>query len=245
MNNQNMLITGAAKRIGKELALYFAEKKYNILIHYNNSKEEAKKLCDDIKLMGVNSEIIQANFTNENDVKNFIPRAFEIFGNIDILVNNASMFENDYFTDVMKDKWQEHMQTNLRAPLALISDFYNKIQQKAVIINILDYCVLNMPKDNFFSYGISRKTLFEASKILSIKLAPKLRINCVAPGPTLSNDIQNIDLFYQSVKANPLEYVAQVTDICDAVDYFINAKAVTGQIISLDGGRHLSNESYF
>jgi NAD(P)-dependent dehydrogenase (short-subunit alcohol dehydrogenase family) len=242
---KNILITGAAKRVGRELAIYFAKKNYNIIIHYNNSKEDAEKLKTELSIIGVKSAIIKADLAIESEACSLVEDASKFFGNIDVLINNASVFENDYYTDVMGEKWQNHMQVNLRSPLAIISDFSKQQIRSGVVINILDYCVLNMPKDNFFSYGLSRIAMWEATKLLALKLAPKIRINAVAPGPTLVNPKQNADLFEQSVRANPLKYKSEVIEICQAVDYFINSPSVTGQIISPDGGRHLSGESYF
>jgi NAD(P)-dependent dehydrogenase (short-subunit alcohol dehydrogenase family) len=241
------LITGGATRIGREISLSLAKNGWYTIIHYNSSESEAISILNQIKFdSSQNAEIIKANFEESSDVHKIIPYINQNYGIVDLLINNASYFSNDNILDVNADNLEKHLKVNLYGPLMLSQSF--ALQPGLIesnIINILDYCVLDIPTDNFLSYSLSKSALWTLTKRLAVELAPKIRVNAIAPGPTMPSKRQSQENFDKSFVSSPLNRGSTTEEICNTIEYIISTPSVTGQVIALDGGRHLSKEKYF
>lgn len=239
--NKVVMVTGGSLRIGKQICLDLADNGYDIIIHYRNSKKEAQSLKDTILSKGVRCETIRCDLSNYKQVNNLMAKAQKIFGSLYALINNASVFENDYASSFTKKQWEKHMSTNLYAPLKLSQDFYHLASKKIEnhIINILDQSVQN-PDINFFSYSISKLGLHGATKILAKEFSPRTRVNSVAPGPTLKNIHQSDKHFNLKKKKTLLRIGSPPVEISGTVKFILQSKSLTGQLIIVDGGEHLS-----
>lgn len=233
------LITGSGKRIGASIALHLAKNNWGIILHYFNSKTEAALLQKQILEMGVKCKSIQADLSKPFDVFNNLPE-------VKLLINNAAIFKNDNISSISQQKMTEHFSVNLIAPTILSSQFTEKLQSSnntGNIINILDYSIYKIPH-NFLSYSLSKYALAYLTKILAKQLAPKVRVNGIALGQVLKNTNQSEENFIQAINANPLKNKIKTEEICKTIDFIIKTNSITGQIINLDSGMHLSDEKY-
>lgn len=236
MAYQTALITGGAKRIGKEICLHLAKQGYNILLHYNTSSLEAQLLQNEIIALGVNCEIEQANFLNESDVE-------QLFSNhkFDLLINNASEFYNCNINQIDYTNLERHFKVNLYAPIVLSKRLINNLsysESKGSIINILDYYINKMPK-NFVAYAFSKKSLWEFTQLLASEAAPQIRVNAIAFNDTLRAPKQSLENFQKNVLNSPLQLSPTLEEVCNTISYLLNSPSITGQSIFLDGGKHL------
>jgi NAD(P)-dependent dehydrogenase (short-subunit alcohol dehydrogenase family) len=183
---------------------------------------------------------INADLANEEESQRLIERACEDMGPLTALVNNASVFENDSIATMTRASWDKHMGVNLRAPLVLAQNFASQLPKDAngAIVNLLDQRLLK-PTPQFLSYSVSKAGLQWLTVTLAQALAPRIRVNAVAPGPTLRGVRQSEADFQRQVEATPLKRGASPADIGAAVRYLLEAPAVTGQTIAVDGGQHL------
>ena len=235
------LITGAAKRIGRAIALELARQGYDLVLHYGVSYDDAKALRDEITAMGRKAIILQADLTQELALHYLFSGAVAHFGAIDVLVNNASLFQQDRLESFGIDSFTTHQLTNLFAPLCLSKAFASQDQlpANASIINIIDQRVRN-PSVDFLSYGLSKSGLWYATEALARQLAPSIRVNAIGPGPSLASIHQTQEDFAQEVASTPLQRPSLPEDIAACVLYLLAAKSVTGQMICVDSGQHLS-----
>ncbi len=235
--SKTVLITGGAVRIGREIVLSFADKGWDVVIHYNNSAKPAEKLAAEITKKNCKAYTVKADLRDAKAVSAIIPSLAKQDIKLDCLINNAALFEKDSLVDITPASWQNHMNINLFAPLQLIRDF--SVQYKGGqgnVINITDGMAGWSISPAFLSYSLSKMGLAEATKLLARELAPKIRINAVAPGPTLEGKQDKPDTFIKLKKLVPLGTISSPQQVCDAVHYLLNAKSVTGQVISLAGG---------
>ena len=241
--NKTILITGAAKRIGKEIALTFSQMGWNIIIHYNSSKNDAQDLADQINTHNPNSaKIIQANLDISSDVQRLIDESKLCFDSVDVLVNNASTFYPTPIDDISEEHWNKLVGSNLKGPLFLIQGLKDKlVESKGSIVNITD---TNLSKGvaNFSIYASAKGGLESVTKVLARELAPEVNVNAIAPGAMLEppyvtwTDEQKI-----KVIANvPLKKMGSEKDIANTVKFIVGSKYMTGQVIKVDGGRSLS-----
>ena len=239
---QTALVTGAAKRIGRAIALNLACHGWTVVVHYNRSKAEAKTVVAEIRANGGTAELLQADLSIEAETETLVTRAANELGPIGLLVNNAAMFEDDSALTATRSSWNKHMEANLRAPFVLSQTMATALRDKAdnkgIIINILDQRVQNLTP-NFISYTLSKSGLWTLTRTLALALAPRIRVNAIAPGPTLLSDRQSEEQFQRQWQAVPLEHGPSVSEICQAINFLIAADSVTGQLIALDGGEHL------
>ena len=177
------LVTGGARRIGRTICLTLAKAGFDVAIHHHASGDEAQSLADEIAGMGRRACLLQADLKDEARVRGLIPAANAALGPVSVLVNNASVFQDDRIGGLTRESWDTHVETNLRAPLVLAEAFTVQTSQ-GVIINLLDQKVLK-PDPRFFSYSLSRNGLWWATQTLAQALAPGIRVNGVGPGPTL------------------------------------------------------------
>jgi NAD(P)-dependent dehydrogenase (short-subunit alcohol dehydrogenase family) len=237
---KSVLVTGAAKRLGRAIALELGTHGWSVAVHYNNSQAEAEETVSLLHGRHTHAAAINADLSMEDDVERLIERAREAVGPLTALVNNASVFENDTVATMTRQSWDKHMETNLRAPLVLSRNFAEQLPKDAegCIVNLLDQRLLK-PTPQYLSYSVSRAGLHWLTLTLAQALAPRIRVNAVAPGPTLRNERQSDAYFKHQQAATILGHGSTPEDVSSAVRYLLEARAVTGQMIAVDGGQHL------
>jgi len=241
MKNKNLLITGAATRVGKAIALHFAEKGWNIALHYFRSSSKAKELKKIIEQNWVKVALIKADLKNIKQTEKIIPFARKKLGTIDCLVNNAALFEKDDIANFTTKSWNDHLNINLLAPAILTKQFAKQASKKTVsnIINIIDQRIFNLTP-YFMSYTVSKSGLETLTKTMAMRLGPNIKVNAIAPGPTIKSKRQTDKHFRNQVRSTLLKKSVRSEDICDTVEFLINNNSVTGQIIAVDSGQNLS-----
>ena len=239
---KRILITGAAKRIGKEMALSFFNKGWDIVIHYNSSKEEAEALADQMNFERNNSAmLVQANLDNANEVEMLVEKILSKNGSIDALINNASTFYPTPIGTFSEENWNALMGSNLKAPLFLIQSFYKELEKnKGFIINVTDINV-DRALVNHSIYLAAKSGLQTLTKSLAKELAPNIRVNAIAPGAILEppNTDWTAEQKNNIINAVPMKRMGTEKDIVDAAIYLSEAEYVTGQILNIDGGKSL------
>jgi NAD(P)-dependent dehydrogenase (short-subunit alcohol dehydrogenase family) len=235
------LVTGAAKRIGRAIAIALASAGYDIGVHYGQSRDDALKLVSELEALGVRAHAIQGDLNDVSNVPGLIEKAREALGALDVLVNNASVFADDRARSLTIESWQTHMDTNLLAPVLLSQAFAAQadIRPGASIINMIDQRVLK-PSPPFFSYSMSKAGLWHATRTLAQALAPNIRVNAVGPGPTLRSIHQSEKDFEREARSTLLQKPTSPEEVAAAVIYLLNAPSVTGQMICVDSGQHLN-----
>ena len=241
MKNKNLLITGAATRVGKAIALHFAERGWNIALHYFKSSSKAKKLKRILEQNWVKVVLIKADLKNPKQTEKIISLAKKKLGAIDCLVNNAALFEKDDIINFTTKSWYDHLNINLLAPTILTKQFAKQAPKKTIsnIINIIDQRIFNLTPF-FMSYTISKSGLQTLTKTMAMRLGPNIKVNAIAPGPTIKSKRQTDRHFRNQVKSTILKKSVKAEDICDAVEFLINNNSITGQIIAVDSGQNLS-----
>jgi len=240
--NKTIFITGAAKRIGKEIALTFKELGWNIIIHYNSSKKDADDLANQINKDNPDSaKTVQGNLDIKEDVQKILSEVSETFPSIDVLVNNASTFYPTPIDEISEDHWERLIGSNLKGPLFLIQGLKEQLKSsKGSIINITD---TNLSKGvpNFSIYSAAKAGLEAITKGLARELAPDIKVNAIAPGAMLEPpDVTWTEEQKNKVIENiPLNRMGSEKDIADAVSFLAHSEYITGQIIKVDGGRSL------
>ena len=235
-----VLITGAARRIGRAIALELARAGWAVAVHYHRSAEDAESLAREIAASGGRATALAAALTDESAVQALVPRAAAALGPVTCLVNNASAFEPDTIATVTRASWDTHMETNLRAPLVLTQAFVRALPSGAAgnVINILDQRVWN-PTPYFLSYTVGKAGLWMLTKTLALALAPAIRVNAIGPGPTLPSERQSAEHFARQQRNTPLRRGPQPEEIGRAARFILDSPSLTGQMIALDGGQHL------
>ncbi len=234
------LVTGAAIRIGRAIALDLASAGWTVAVHHNRSVAAARDVVAEIEAGGGRARAFAADFTDGDQVEALVGRCAGELGPLSCLVNNASLFENDRLDTVSRDIWDAHIAVNLRAPLVLIQAFVRQVPRDAHgnVINMIDQRVLN-PDAAFLSYTVSKAGLWTLTRTLAPALAPRVRINGIGPGPTLPSKAQTEAQFAAYCARMPLRRGTTPEEICAAVRFILAAPAMTGQMIALDGGEHL------
>jgi NAD(P)-dependent dehydrogenase (short-subunit alcohol dehydrogenase family) len=234
------LITGAGRRIGRAIALALAQDRYAVVLHANHSCAEAEKLAGEIAGQGGRGSVVLADLADPQAVSKLVPTA-AAFTPLTLLVNNASEFEEDDITTLERARFERTLAVNLTAPLFLAQAFAAQAPAgaDASIVNIVDQRVLKTTP-RFFSYTLSKSALATATVTLAQALAPKLRVNAVAPGPTLPSPRQSPEQFAAQAALVPLKRGPTPEDIAAAVVYLAGARSVTGSVIAVDGGQHLA-----
>ena len=234
------LVTGAARRLGRAIALELASAGYDVAIHFNSSRTDAEATATEIKKLGRKVALIEADLSKEKEVETIIPAAARELGSLTALVNNASVFKDDRIETMTRASWDLHIETNLRAPLVLAQAFAKQLPEGAdgVIVNMLDQAVWKLTPQ-FLSYTVSKTGLWTLTRTLAQALGPRIRVNGIGPGPTLKAAQQSAENFQRQVDATLLKRAPTPEDIAAAVRYLLTAKAVTGQMIAVDSGQHL------
>ena len=234
------LVTGGARRIGRALVLALAEDGYGVAVHHHASRPDAEALVAEIQHTGGRAVALTADLTDEQAVKALLPAAVAALGPVGVLVNNASIFENDAVATATRDSWDAHLAVNLRAPFVLIQEFAAQLPPKAggVVVNLLDERVWKLTP-HFLSYTLSKSALWTLTRTTALALAPRIRVNGIGPGPTLPSPRQSPEQFERQCRMMPLQRGTSPAEIAAALRFILSAPAMTGQMIALDGGQHL------
>lgn len=235
------LVTGGARRIGRALSLALADAGFAVAVHHHRSGEEARALVSDIQRAGGKAVALSADLADEEQVKRLLPEAEAALGPVGVLVNNASVFENDLVGTVTRDSWARHLEVNLRAPFVLMQEFAARLpaENGGAVVNLTDERVWNLTP-YFVSYTLSKAGLWTLTQTMALALAPRIRVNAIGPGPTLPSPRQSEAQFAAQAKALPLQRGPVPHDIAAAVVYLAGARSVTGAVIAVDGGQHVS-----
>lgn len=235
-----VLITGAAKRIGRALALDLAAHGWAVAVHHHCSAPEAEDVVARITAASGQACALRADLRDPAAVGRLMDEACAALGAVSCLINNASVFEHDEAHSVTADSWSAHLDVNLRAPVFLAQAFAAALPKDGDgnVINILDERVWKLAPTHF-SYTISKSALWTATRTMAQAFAPRIRVNAVGPGPALPNARQSHAEFQLENRNMLLERGTTPQEIADAVRYILSAPAMTGQMIALDGGQHL------
>ena len=244
------LVTGAGKRLGRAMTLFLAQRGYDVAVHYAASEASAQEVVAEVHALGRNSVALQGNLLDEAQVSALLPRAAEALGEpITCLVNNASIFEYDNIHTATRQSWNRHLGSNLRAPFVLTQamaeqglepepDAFGEPQATGLIVNMVDMRVRKLTPE-FMSYSIAKMGLWTLTQTAAQALSPAIRVNAIGPGPTLQGHRQSAHHFEEQRKSTMLQRGANQSDITAALGYFLEAPAVTGQLLCVDGGQHL------
>jgi NAD(P)-dependent dehydrogenase (short-subunit alcohol dehydrogenase family) len=234
------LVTGAAQRIGRALALELARLGYAVAVHYQRSADQAAETVAAIRDAGGRAERFAADLAREDETQRLAPRAAEALGPITCLVNNASRFERDEVDSATRASWDAHLETNLRAPFVLCQAVVAALprDEEANIVNLLDQRVWRLTP-HFTSYTVSKFGLWGLTQSLALALAPRVRVNAIGPGPALPSPRQSAAQFAAQSARLPLGRGTTPDDICAALRFILATRSLTGQMIALDGGQHL------
>ncbi len=240
MEANKIIVTGGATRIGAAIAKKLSGPNVEIVIHYNRSKNKAETLKRQLIMNGTKVYLVKGDLSKEKDLNKIVKFAKLKLKYFNCLINNASLFENDKLENFSTYSWGKHLRTNLRTPALLSKEFAKNIRGKNNnIINIIDQRVFKLTPF-FFSYTISKTGLYTLTKTSAMSLAPKIRVNGIAPGPTIKNKRQSEKHFKKQFMATPLKKQVNVNEICNAVDFFIKNTSITGQVLAIDSGQNLN-----
>lgn len=248
------LVTGAARRLGRAMALYLGQRGWDVAVHYAGSEAEAAEVVAALQAMGRQAVALPADLLDEAETASLIPRAAAALGGpITCLVNNASIFEHDTFETATLDSWARHFGSNLRAPFVLMQAFAAQLPETVpdatgeplatgLVVNMIDQRVRRLTPD-FATYTLAKSALWTLTQTAAQGLAPRIRVNAIGPGPTLQGGRQTAEQFARQRAATILRRGTNPDEICAALGYFLDSPAVTGQLICVDGGQHLAWET--
>lgn len=244
------LVTGAGKRLGRAMALYMANRGFDVAVHYASSASGADETVAEIQSLGRKAVALQADLLNEDQVQGLLPAALDALGGpMTCLINNASIFEHDTVHNATRSSWDRHIGSNLRAPFVLtqafaaqglepVSDEAGEPMATGLIVNMLDQRVQKLTPE-FMTYTIAKMGLWAMTQTTARALAPAIRVNGIGPGPTLQGGRQSAEHFAAQRTNTVLGRGSDPSDITAALGYFLDAPAVTGQMLCVDGGQHL------
>lgn len=245
------LITGGAKRLGRAMALHLASKGKNVVIHYSSSADDAEDTAEAARAFGVKAAIVHADLLDTSDTETLVDRAVEAIGDpLDVLINNASIFEYDNLETASFESWDRHINSNLRAPVFLTQAFARQVPDAvkddngetlatACVINMVDMRVRKLTPE-FATYTLAKSGLWAFTQTAAQFLAPRIRVNAIGPGPTMQGTRQTVEHFARQRAATILERGSNADEICKALDFILDIDGMTGQLICLDGGQHLA-----
>jgi NAD(P)-dependent dehydrogenase (short-subunit alcohol dehydrogenase family) len=235
------LVTGGARRIGRALAQACAEAGFDVAIHVRSPGDDAEAAAGEVRSAGRRAALLACDLRKESAVVALVGEVEAELGPVTLLVNCASVFEEDSFQTLNRASWDLHMETNLRAPLVLAQAFARRLpaEREGLIVNILDQRVWRATPE-FFSYSLSKAALWDATRMMAQALAPRVRVNAIGPGPTLPSIHQDAEGFAAEAQGTPMGRPVAPGEIGQALRYLIDAPSVTGQMIAVDAGQHLA-----
>ena len=243
---RTVLVTGSAKRLGREIALALARAGWQVAVHYRDSLEDARRTSIECTELSGNSATFRANLGNEAAVRNLLPRVIAHFGHLDAVVNSASTFEHDGAASFSFAAMEKHIRSNAGAAILLAQALHNHVQEqrasgqaaRGAVVNLLDQKLWNQNPD-FFSYTLSKAALEAANTMLALALAPHVRVVGVAPGLTLTSDWLQGEAFEQAHALSPLGRSSTPEDVAATVAFALGNRSMTGTTLLVDGGQHL------
>ena len=253
-DRRRALVTGAAARVGRAMALALAEDGWDIAVHYKGSSDGAEATAEDLRALGANAVTLQADLSDDVTVKGLVDAAAEALGGpLSLLINNASWFENDTIGSITTESWENGMASNLRAPVILTQAFAAQAPEpqidakgepvaQAVVVNMIDQRMLK-PTPQFMSYTLAKSALLTFTRTSAQAMAPKVRVGAIGPGPTLAATQQTDEHFAKQRAACILRRGSDPEDIVHAMRFIVGNKAFTGQMLAIDGGQHLGWET--
>ncbi len=245
------LVTGAGRRLGRGMALYLAQRGYDVAVHYSSSADQAAEVVAQIVAMGRRAVALQADLLDEAQSETLIARSVAgLGGALGVLVNNASIFEYDTLQTVTRHSWDRHMESNLRAPFVLMQGFAAQVVPAAadangepvaqgLVVNMIDQRIEKLTPE-FMSYTLAKMGLWALTQTGAQALAPHVRVNAIGPGPTLQGARQSAEHFAKQRAATILRRGANLDDVTAALGFFLDVPSVTGQFIAVDGGQRLA-----
>lgn len=238
------LVTGSGKRVGRALAVHLARAGYPVIVHARHEDEDTAGTVALIEKAGGRAAVATADLSDRTALSTLVERAAEPFGPLEVLVNSASVFHDDRLETVTGESWDFHMASNLFAPVMLARAFAAQADTlpdgaDPCIVNIVDQRVLK-PNPQFFSYSLTKAGLHWVTTTMAQALAPRVRVNGIGPGPTLPSIHQTPESFAAEAHATLLQRGSAPEDLAEALLYLVNARAVTGQMLAVDGGQHLN-----
>ncbi len=251
MIHRAALVTGGGRRLGRAMALDLAARGTAVAVHYNASRDEAEAVAAEARALGVGAAALQADLLDRAATARLVPEAAAALGGpLDVLVNNASIFEHDTIETATWESWDRHIGSNLRAPFELIQAFAAQAPRavpdaagepvaRAAIVNVIDQRVRKLTPE-FATYTIAKMGLWALTRTAAQGLAPHVRVNAIGPGPTLRADRQSEEHFRRQRAATALGRGASEAEICAALRFLLDAPGVTGQLVCVDGGQHLA-----
>ena len=238
---RTVLVTGSAKRLGREIALALAQAGWQVAVHYRGSQDEAMLTVADCEQLGVSAAAFEADLADEAAVRALLPRVVAHFGQIDAVVNSAALFEQDSAASFGHVAMERHLRVNTAAPILLAQALHAHVQERAgdgVVVNLLDQKLWNQNPD-FLSYTLSKAALEAANTMLAMALAPDVRVVGVAPGLTLTSNYLSPEKFEALHKLSPLGRSSTPEDVAGAVKFALENQSITGTTLLVDGGQHL------
>ncbi|MEQ8443677.1 MAG: SDR family oxidoreductase [Alphaproteobacteria bacterium] len=234
------LVTGGARRIGREIVLELARMGFDIALHYKGSTEEAEETAAEVTDLGRRAVLFDADLSDPTQGSALVDGAIDALGGLGVAVNNASIFEEDNWQNATAESWAAHMAINLEAPLRISQSFagHQKPGQNGIIVNLIDQRVFNLTP-HFLSYTVSKSGLWTLTRTLAMALAPDIRVMGIGPGPTEPSSRQSAESFQRQVDIVPLRRRTRASDVAKTVRFIIESSNLTGQMIALDGGEHL------
>ena len=248
------LVTGAGARLGQAMALYLGQRGYDVAVHFAGSETGAAETVAQLRAMGRNAVALQADLLDETATQSLVSRASDALGGpLTCLVNNASIFEYDNIATSSRESWDRHMESNLRAPFVLTQNFAAQVPDpvmdamdepvaQGLVVNMLDQRIHKLTPE-FMSYTSAKLGRWAMTRTTAQAVAPKVRVNGIGPGPTLQGHRQSKQHFDKQRATTVLKRGANPSDITAALGYFLDAPAVTGQMLAVDGGQHLAWET--
>ena len=240
LNDTTVLVTGAAKRIGREISISLAKRGANVIIHYKSSKDEAEMLHEDLSKLGVKAPLLQANLSNRSELEELIPEAIQKLGELDCLVNNAAIFPRKSLEELDFGELLNSIKINTWAPFYLTRSFI-ELSENGRIVNLLDTRIAGYDWEHS-GYYMSKVLLARITKMMALKYAPKFIVNGVAPGLILPPEGKDEKYLEAKMDRVPLKKSGNENDVAKAVIYLLRSNSITGQIIYVDGGRNLLHE---
>jgi NAD(P)-dependent dehydrogenase (short-subunit alcohol dehydrogenase family) len=234
------LVTGGGKRLGRATALALGGTGFAVAVHCNHSRDAAEATAADIRALGVEACVLQADLGHEADTERLVGEAQAALGPLGVLVNNASRFERDEWDDATRESWDRHIEANLRAPFVLTQGFARALPAAAegMVLNMLDERVWSLTP-HFVSYTVSKAGLWTLTRTLALALAPRIRVNAIGPGPALPSPRQSQAQFDRQAASVPLARPTSPDEVARAIMALLALPSVTGQMLALDGGQHM------
>ena len=232
------LITGAARRVGKAMALRLAEHGFDIALHYNHSSDAALLTKKEIEKKGRHCHLFQADLLKDEELEKLMPTVLEQMPGLCLLVNNASLWKEGNFIDSTKEELDLYLRIHVEVPYLLTKDFA-KLARKGLVVNMIDSNIVKH-SSRYFAYLLSKKALYDFTLLAATELAPEIRVNAIAPGAVQAADDRRKGEEESKPKQNQLNRQGSAEDVADALEFLINSEHVSGQCIFVSGGKHLS-----